>query len=168
MAGAERILRPYSEHSGTPEVLEQLASVYADAGDPNGLQAAVTGLRQLAPGAEVTAYFAAVLELLTGRPNEALTIVGGLRDRGGLRSRDHTVEGTACAALGRRDCAQAAFEAAVTAAPRDASSYENLASFEADNGNDRAAAAHFAEALILDSGSPVARSGLDAALRRLR
>ncbi|HXT69152.1 MAG TPA: tetratricopeptide repeat protein [Vicinamibacterales bacterium] len=166
--GAEAVLRPFTEAGSSVGVIEQLASVFADAGTPNRLSAAVAGLRSLSPAAEPTAYFAAVLEVMTGRPNEALRIIDDLRRHGGVRARDLTVEATAHAALGRRDDARRSFQAAVAAAPREASRYENLAVFEADSGNDRAAAALFAEALILDPASPVARNGLDAALRRLR
>jgi len=162
------VLRPVAGGAAGIDVLEQLASVFADAGDPKRLSDAVSGLRSLAPAAESTAYFAAVLAVVTSRPNEATGIIADLRNRGGARARDFTVEATAFLAMGRRDQARQSYEAALAAAPRDVSSYENLAAFEAESGNDRTAASLFAEALILDPASPVARAGLEAALRRLR
>jgi spermidine synthase len=166
--GAEAVLRPLTGRAASIDVLEQLASVFADAGDTNRLSAAVSGLRSLAPAAESTAYFAAVLEVVTGHPHQALRIIADLRNRGGARARALTAEATAFLAMGRRDQARQSFEAALAAAPREAGSYENLAGFEAESGNDRAAASLFAEALILDPASPAARAGLQEALRRLK
>ena len=142
--------------------------MYADAGDPGRLSAVVSGLRSVAPAGEPAIYFSAVLELMAGRPHDVLRIVGDLRDRGMMRARDLTVEATAYAALGRTDDARRAFAAAIAADPRNISGYENLATFEAQSGDDRAAVALFAEALILDRTSSVARAGITAALRRVR
>src|SRR4051794_41259152 len=58
--------------------------------------------------------------------------------------------GAACATLGRRDCAQAAFEASLRANPRDPSTYINLAQFSIDSDNPVAAARYFADALSID------------------
>ncbi len=165
---AAAVIRPFAAATRDAVLLGQLASVYADAGDPNRLSAVVAGLRSIAPAEEPTAYFAAVLQLMTGKPHDALGTIGEIRNRGAVRARDLTLEGTAYVTLGRRDDARRAFAAAIAADPRDVSGYENLATFEAESGNDRAAAALFAEALILDPASRVAREGLGAALRRQR
>ena len=165
---AAAVIRPFAEATRDTALLGQLASVYADAGDPNRLSAVLAGLQSIAPAEEPTAYFAAVLQLMTGKPHDALETIGQIRNRGAVRARDLTLEGTAYAALGRRDDARRAFASAIAADPRDVTGYENLATFEAESGNDRAAAAYFAEALILDPASRVAREGLAAALRRQR
>ena len=162
------MIRPFAEATRNAAPLGQLASVYADAGDPNRLSAVVAGLRSIAPAEEPTRYFAAALQLKTGKPHDALGTIGEIRNRGVVRARDLTLEGTAYAAIGRRDDARRSFASAIAADPRDVTGYENLATFEAESGNDRAAAALFAEALILDPGSMVAREGLAAALRRQR
>ena len=165
---AAAVIRRFAEPAADAAVLEQVASVYADAGDPVRLSVAVAELRSVAPAEEPAIYFSAALELMTGRPYEALRIVGTLRDRGARRARDLTVEAAAYAALGRKDQARQAFAAAIAVDPRDITGYENLATFETESGNDRAAAALFAEALILDRTSRVAREGLAAVLRRMR
>ncbi len=165
---AAAVILPLIEGKADAILLEQLASVYADAGDPGRLSAAVSGLRSVAPAGEPAIYFSAVLEFMAGRPHDVLRIVGELRDRGLMRARDLTVEATAYAALGRTDDARRAFAAAIATDPRDISGYENLATFEAQSGDDRAAVALFAEALILDHTSSVARAGITAALRRMR
>jgi len=166
--GAAAVIRPFVEATTDAALLEQLASVYADAGDPNRLAAAVAGLRSIAPAEEPTAYFAAVLQLMAGKPHDALGTIGQVRNRSDVRVRDLTLEGTAYAAIGRGDDARRAFASAIAADPRDVTGYENLATFDLDSGNDQAAAALFAEALILDPASKVAREGLAAALRRRR
>jgi len=66
----------------------------------------------------------------------------------------------ACANTGRRECAQAAFEASIRLNPRDASAYTNLGLFHLEGANAAAAADYFAEALALDPGSAAARDGL--------
>jgi Flp pilus assembly protein TadD len=68
--------------------------------------------------------------------------------------------GTAYAALGRHVEARQAFRDAVRADPRNAAGYENLGTAELAAGDFQAAAGHFAEALILDRASTVARKGL--------
>ena len=165
---AAAVIRPFVEATTDAALLEQLASVYADAGDPNRLTSVVAGLRSIAPADEPAAYFAAVLQLMTGKPRDALETIGQVRNRSTIRARDLTLEGTAYAAIGRKDDARRAFASAIAADPRDVTGYENLATFEVDSGNDRAASALFAEALILDPASKVAREGLAAALRRRR
>jgi spermidine synthase len=165
---AAAVILPRVEAKADAALLEQLASVYADTSDPGRLSAVVAGLRSLAPAGEPAIYFSAVLELMAGRPHDVLRIFGEPSERGAMRARDRTVEAAAYAALGRKDDARRAFAAAIAAEPRNITGYENLATFEAQSGNDRAAAALFAEALILDRTSRVAREGLAAALRRMR
>ena len=75
-------------------------------------------------------------------------------------ARAQNLLGAACATLGRRECAQSAFEASLTANPRDASTYINLGVFHLQAANPEAAARYFAEALSIDRESSAARSGL--------
>src|SRR5204863_2978765 len=75
-------------------------------------------------------------------------------------ARAQSLLGAACAAGAQRDCAGAAFEAALRANPRDPSAYVNLGLFHLQSANPAAAAAYFAEALTIDPSSAPARSGL--------
>ena len=81
-------------------------------------------------------------------------------------ARAQNLLGAACATLGRRDCAKAAFEASLRANPRDASTYVNAGTFALQNGDAAAAANYFAEALSLDPDAEAARNGLAQARAR--
>jgi spermidine synthase len=162
---ASEILRPVLEAGEAEAPLEQLASVYADAGDPR-LSRAVIGLRKVAPGSRATAYFSAVLALAEGRPHEAIDRMRWLVDRGAAGARELTLLGSAYGALRRHADARQAFLDAIRAGPRQAAGYENLGTAALAAEDTRAAAGYFAEALILDASSVVARQGLADALGR--
>jgi Flp pilus assembly protein TadD len=68
--------------------------------------------------------------------------------------------GVACATAGLRDCARSAFEAALEANPRDATTYVNLGVFHLRASDPAAAARYFSVALTLDRSSGPARQGL--------
>ena len=75
-------------------------------------------------------------------------------------ARAQNLLGAACATLGHRECALAAFEASIRANPRDPSTYINLAQFSLASANPDAAAKYFADALSIDPSSQAARNGL--------
>jgi tetratricopeptide (TPR) repeat protein len=68
--------------------------------------------------------------------------------------------GSACAALGQRDCAQAAFDASIRGNPRDPSGYVNAGTFHLQIADPSVAADYFASALAIDPSSASARNGL--------
>jgi tetratricopeptide (TPR) repeat protein len=148
--------------------LEQLASIFADAGDEQRLAGAVADLQRIAPQQASTLYFSAVLRLMAGRPDEAAALAERLRAGGLARARDLNLLGAAYASLGRTDEARGAFKAAIEADPRDPTAHENLGAFEFQAGNARAAAGHYADALTVDPASASARQGLADALRAVR
>ena len=71
--------------------------------------------------------------------------------------------GAACVAAGQRDCAAAAFAAAIRANPRDASAYVNAGLLRLQSGDRPGAIEFFASALTLDPASKPARDGLSQA-----
>jgi hypothetical protein len=106
---------------------------------------------------------------MAGKPHDALGTIGQIRNRGDVRARDLTLEGTAYAAIGREDDARRAFASGDRC--RSARRHRLRETWRHSiwtPGTIRAAAALFAEALILDPASRVAREGLAAALRRQR
>ena len=74
------------------------------------------------------------------------------------RGRRRLPLGAACAALGQRDCARAAFDAAIRANPRDASGYVNAGLLSLQTANPAAAADYIASALTIDPSSKPARA----------
>ena len=78
-------------------------------------------------------------------------------------ARAQSLLGAACAAVGRRDCALAAFEASIRANPRDASGYVNAGLISLQSGATRRRPSDFfASALTIDPTSKPARDGLCA------
>ena len=149
-------------------LLEQWASVLADAGDAPGLAAVVPQLQQHAPASDAALYYTAVLHTLNDRPSEAVLMAERLRAQNPQHSKGLNLLGTAYGRLGRVEDARRAFEAAILADPRDPTPYLNLGDLELGAGRADRAAQILAEALTLDPHSSVVRQGLDMALRALR
>ena len=147
-------------------VLEQLASVAADAADESALAAAVRRLGAAAPGGAATLYYTATLHAIGGRLDESLRFAEALNRSGGCHARCQNLLGALYDAVGRKADARRAFLAAIAADSRDATAYTNLATFELRAGSAAAARALFAEALVLDPNSPAARQGLAQAIRQ--
>jgi tetratricopeptide (TPR) repeat protein len=97
-----------------------------------------------------------------GRPTRARSCRrwSPARRRAARGDRGRRLVGSACATLGRRDCARAALDASLRANPRDASTYLNLGQFCLQSGSPQEAADYFAEALTVDPSSSAARDGL--------
>jgi Flp pilus assembly protein TadD len=157
-------LRPL--FAGQPDVraMDQLASLFADAGDAPRLAAIVADLQRVAPDSESALYYDASLQFMTGRPEEAIRIAERLRARNSAHARALNLLGAAYATVGRRDDARRAFDASVVADPRDPTAYSNLGAFELEAGRPDVAADYFAEALTLDPSSQAAQDGLSRAL----
>jgi Flp pilus assembly protein TadD len=139
---------------------DQLASLFADAGDAAGLDSTVAMLRVLAPEASTTAYYAAAAQFLRGRAPEALPLVRRSIELDRTRAASYNLLGAVHASLGQREEARAAFDHALQLDPNDATAYNNLGLLELSVSNREAAADRFAEALTLDPASAMARQGL--------
>ena len=140
--------------------VEQLASIFSDAGDAERLAPAVARLRAEALGRASTHYYSAALAYLQQRPDIAIREAEAALAIDPGHARAQNVLGAALAGLGERDRARAAFRASLTLDPRDPATYSNLAALEMEAGNLSAARRLFAEALILDPANSVARDGL--------
>jgi spermidine synthase len=148
------------------EALEQLASVYADAGNGEGLEPVVGALQRLYPERPRTAYFAASFNFLTGRMTDALELVKKSIDQDPLAAPAHNMLGAIHASMDHRHEARIAFQTALGLDPRDPAVYVNLALLELSAGRHDQAANLFAEALSLDPRSTAARQGLAQANAR--
>jgi spermidine synthase len=141
---------------------EQLASVYADAGDGDRLAPLADALVGRFPARAEPRYYRATALFLHGETQQAIEEVRRVVAAHPDHARAQNLLGAACATLGQRECAEAAFRASIGANPHDASTYVNLGTLYLQTGNP-AAADVFAEALAIDPASAAARSGLTQA-----
>jgi spermidine synthase len=139
--------------------VEQLASIFSDAGDAERLAPAVARLRTDALGRASTHYYSAALAYMQQRPDVAIREAEAALAIDPGHARAQNVLGAALAGIGERDRARAAFRASLTLDPRDPATYSNLATLEMEAGNLSAARRLFAEALTLDPANTVARDG---------
>jgi Flp pilus assembly protein TadD len=146
-----------------PRPGEQLASVYADAGAGDRLASLAEALIARFPSRDKPRYYRANALLLQGRAAEAAAELRRLVTQHPDDVRAQSLLGVACATTGDRDCALAAFAAALAANPRDTATYVNLGVFHLQSANPAAAADAFAVALTLDRSSVAARQGLGEA-----
>jgi spermidine synthase len=145
---------------GSPGPLEQLASVFADAGDASRLAAASDELVARFPERAESHYYRATAWLLNGRTAEAIAEARRVLATAPTHARAHNLLGTACAAAGDFECARTAFETSAAHSRREPAAYVNLGALHLERGNPTVAAAYFAEALTLDRASAAARDGL--------
>ncbi len=143
-----------------PRAGEQLASVVADAGDGQRLAPLADSLVARFPERPDPHYYRASALFIGGRTEDALAAIRQVTEKHPDHARAQNLLGAACATLGRRDCAQAAFEASLNANPRDPATYINLAQFSLESAKPEAAARYFADALSIDPSSTAARNGL--------
>ncbi len=168
-AAAAEPLRPlFARPNPDLVAIDQLASIFADAGDAESLSAVVRDLERIAPDSEQALYYAAALHFMAGKPSEAIAAAERLRARNGRHARCLNLLGAAYATLGRADAARQAFEASIDADPRDPGAYVNLGTFELQAGRATDAESYFAEALSLDPSSEQAQQGLAQAATALR
>ena len=110
-----------------PRAAEQLASVLADSGDGERLAPLADAMVARFPDRLEARYYRATALMLRGKIEEAVTaarqVVDSSRTTHGRRACR-----AACAAAGQRDCALAAFDAAIRGNPREASGYINAGS----------------------------------------
>jgi spermidine synthase len=148
-------------------VLEQLASIAADAGDVGRLEQLVQELTGQDAEAPATLFYTATLRFLQGRVREAAALAERAVDAAPEDHRAYNLLGVSHATIGHREHAREAFIAALDIDPQDAATYVNLGLLELDSANPEQASAHFAEALWLDAELSAAREGLAAALNDL-
>ncbi|MBI3492062.1 MAG: methyltransferase [Acidobacteria bacterium] len=145
--------------------LEQLASIYADLGDPSGLDLTAEALRHFFPGSRGAYYYTAASQFLhTDLAGAALSA----RQAIGVDPRfapAQNLAGAIQASQGRANEARAAFRTALQLDPRDPVTYTNLGLLELSAGQTAASAGLFAEALSLDPSSRSAKQGLADAQR---
>jgi len=143
-----------------PRAAEQLASIVADAEDADRLEPLAASLAARFPDRPDPRYYQATVLFLRGRAEEAIAAIRSVVDRHPDHARAQNLLGAACATLGRRECAQSAFEASLRADPKDPSTYINLGLFHLQAAHPQEAARYFTEALSIDRQSEAARSGL--------
>jgi spermidine synthase len=149
-----------------PAPLEQLASIYADAGDAPGLRRVIERLRRwqgTRPGPD---YYLAAAAFIEGRLDGALVAARAAAALDPQDARARNLLGAAYASAGQRDAARQAFAAALARDPRELATYINLGLLDLSSGNRAAAADWFAEALTLDPSSRAARDGLSQSVPR--
>jgi spermidine synthase len=142
---------------------EQLASVFADSNDVQRLAPFADAMAQRFPDRAESHYYRATALYLSGKTEDAVIVARRAVDAQPSHARAQGLLAAACAALGRRDCAQAAFDASIRGNPRDPSGYVNAGVFQLQTANAGAAVGYFASALAIDPSSDAARSGLSQA-----
>jgi spermidine synthase len=143
-----------------PHAAEQLASVLADSGNERQLTPLATELVSRFPDRVESRFYYATALFMSGRTVDAVDAARRIVDVHPTHARAQGLLGAACAALGRRECAQTAFDASIRANPRDPSAYVNAGTFQLETANPSAAAGFFASALAIDPTSAAARNGL--------
>jgi tetratricopeptide (TPR) repeat protein len=148
-----------------PMALEQLASLFADAGDTPRLDATIETMRRVAPDRAATHYYAALVAFLGGRADEAVRLANHAIAIDAEYAPVYDLIGAAYTRLDQPAAAREAFERALTFDGHDSAAYTNLGLLELAAGNRAAAKNYFAEALWLEPESKVAREGLTRAKR---
>jgi len=140
--------------------LEQLSSIYADAGNTVRLDETVAAMRRVAPDRAPTLYYAAAAAFLHGDAQEAVRLAERAVAADPGYAPVYDLAGAAYTKVGRTDAARRAFETSLTFDAHDSTAYTNLGLLAMDSGDRAAARGFFAEALWLAPDSPVAREGL--------
>ena len=156
-----------SAHPNDARPVEQLAGILADLGEIDRLKPLTDQLQRQWPDRPATPYYAATIQLLTGRAAEAVRVAEPAVQKHPRDARLRNVLGIAYASTGRRDEGRRALEAALELDARDASTYTNLAIVDLETGQPEHAVSRLGEALLLDPESPRALGALATALERL-
>ena len=143
-----------------PHVHVEGVSARRALGGLSSIQTQLSPLLEAFPGRSQPLYFHASALFMKGHAEEAAAEVRQIVSRNPRHARAQILLGAACATLGQRDCAQAAFQASLDADARDPSTYVNLGLFRLQIGDPHGAVRYFAEALTLDPASTTARNGL--------
>jgi spermidine synthase len=147
--------------------LEQLASLYSDAGDGTNLDAVAGTLRRVFPNSRGAHYYTAASQFLHQDLPAAGRSVQQAIDADPRYAPARNLAGAIQATEGNVDAARAAFRTALSLDPRDPATYANFGVLELSHGHAPEAANLFAEALSIDPASPAAKQGLADARRAL-
>jgi spermidine synthase len=142
---------------------EQLATLYADAGDSAQLDTVLQTLNEAAPGAAATHYYAAVSAFLRGDWQGALDAARRAIATDAKYSAAYDMAGAAHTKLGQAELAAQAFQTSLHFDAHDSAAYTNLGLLAIAAGNTADARNYFAEALWLTPESKTAREGLSRA-----
>ena len=142
---------------------EQLASLYADAGDRAQLEPVVQLLNASAPDSAPTHYYSAVLAFLGGDATGALSEAQRAIAVDASYAAAYDLAGAAHTKLGQAELAAQAFQTSLRFDSHDSTAYTNLGLLALAAGNTGAARNYFAEALWLTPGDASAREGLSRA-----
>ncbi len=139
---------------------EQLAALYADAGDRAQLEPVVQTLQTSAPNSAPTHYYSAVLAFLAGDATTALHEAQQAIAVDAAYAAAYDLAGAAHTKLGQAALAAQAFQTSLRFDPHDSTAYTNLGLLELTAGNRDAARNYFAEALWLTPDDASAREGM--------
>ena len=139
---------------------EQLASIFADLGDADRLTPLADALVARFPDRADSRYYHATALFLRGRAQEAAEEARHVIASNPRHAKAQNLLGAACATLGDRSCAQAAFDVSLGLNPRDPAAYVNIGLLRLQAADASAAADYFNDALALDPASTAARNGL--------
>ncbi len=153
--------------SPDPAALEQIASLYSDAGDAANLDAVADTLRHFFPNSRGAHYYTAAAQFLHQDLAAAARTIQLAIAADPRFAPAQNLAGAIQATEGNVDAARNAFRAALSLDPRDPATYTNFGVLELSHGHAPEAADLFAEALSLDPASPSARQGLADAHRAL-
>lgn len=142
---------------------EQLATLYADAGDNTLLEPVVQRLKAHRPDAAPTLYFAAVSAFLRGDSQAALESARKAITADSSYAAAYDLAGAAHTKLDQPDQAAQAFQTSLRFDPHDSTAYTNLGLLALEAGSRADAVNYFAEALWLTPDSQAARDGLTKA-----
>jgi Flp pilus assembly protein TadD len=149
-----------------PKALEQLASLYADAGDVAALEGLVSALHDAAPNGAAGFYYQAAARLLKNDSAGAVEAAKRAIVADPKYTATYDLLGAACTKLNQPEEARQAFLKSLTFDAHDSAAYTNLGLIDLEVGDRAAAANHFAEALWLAPESKTAREGLAQARAR--
>lgn len=139
---------------------EQLASLYADAGDAAALDDALNSLKALAPEGAAVQYYTAAQAFLEGDAKGALESAQKAIAVDAEYAAAYDMAGAAHTRLGQADLAAQAFQTSLRFDPHDSTAYANLGLLALAAGNREAARNYFAEALWLRPEDKVALDGM--------
>ena len=149
-------------HPDDAAAVEQLASIYADAGDADRLTSMVPALARFSARAG-SRYYLAVNHFLRSELDPAQRTAQEVLAIDARFARAQNLLGAIYATRGDTAAARKAFQASLLLDPQDPATYQNLAQLELNSGHAPAAAQLFTEALTLDPTSAPAREGLSRA-----
>ena len=150
-----------------PDAREQLASVFADAGDARRLEGLVAGLAQY-PERPGSHYYLAAFQFMRGDLDTAEAAARQALELDPRHARAQNLIGAIRATRGQTEAAREAFTTALQIDPRDPTIYQNLGLLELNAGRPDLASRLFAEALSLDPSSAASREGLTRAAAVVR